>query len=87
MAELVGITLGAVSLAGAVSGTFVSILNCFEYVELGRRFTKDFERSQAQLGRLKLQLTNWGTSAGAFPDPQTKKFRAVTVDFQTAFIV
>jgi hypothetical protein len=30
MAEPVGITLGAVSLAGAVSGTFVSIVDCFE---------------------------------------------------------
>ncbi|CAI7596253.1 unnamed protein product [Penicillium bialowiezense] len=79
MVEPVGTTLGAVSLATAISGIFVSVVECYEFVELGRRFGSDFEKSQARLEALKLQLTRWGISAGALPDPQTGQCRDVKV--------
>jgi hypothetical protein len=68
MAEPVGITLGVVSLITAVSGIFVSIVDCFEYVKLGHRFGKDFEKSQVRLAARRLQISRWGISTGVFPD-------------------
>ena len=84
MAEPVGATLGAVSLATALSGIFVSVVECFEYVELGRRFTPDFDKSQARLAALRLEITRWGVSAGVLPDPRTGKCRIVNVDAKSA---
>ena len=84
MVEPVGATLGAVSLATALSGIFVSMVECFEYVELGRRFGKDFNKSQARLAALKLQITRWGISTGALPDPRTGRYRTVEVDAEVA---
>lgn len=79
MVEPVGTTLGAVSLAAALPGVFVSVVQRFEYVELGRRVDKDFNKSQARLAALKLQITRWGISTGVFPDPQSGLHRAVEV--------
>ncbi|KAH6999492.1 prion-inhibition and propagation-domain-containing protein [Ilyonectria destructans] len=79
----VGLTLGVVSLAASATGTFTSIVQCFEYVELGRRFGKDFTKSQAQLDALKLQVTRWGIAAGILPDPRTGLRQSVVVDSVT----
>jgi hypothetical protein len=84
MADPVGAVLGAVSLATALSGTLVSVVECFEYLELGRRFGKDFDKSQVRLEALKLQITRWGISSGTLPDPQTRKRRVINVDTDTA---
>lgn len=81
--EAAGLALGVVSLAGSVTGTVTSIVQCFEYVELGRHFGKDFNKSQARLGALKLQISRWGVAAGAFPDPRTGTYREVTVSVET----
>lgn len=84
MVEPAGVTLGAISLATALSGIFVSVVECFEYVELGRRFGKDFDKSQARLGALKLQITRWGISTGVLPDPRTGRHRTVEVESDVA---
>lgn len=84
MVEPVGTTLGAVSLATAVSGVFMSLVECYDCVELGRRFGKDFNKSQARLAALRLQLTRWAISSGALPDPRTGTRRQVNVDAATA---
>jgi hypothetical protein len=76
--------VGFVSLATAVSGIFVSLVECYEFVDLGRRFGSDFEKSQARLAALKLQLTRWGISAGTLPDPKTGQHRDVMVEKGTA---
>jgi hypothetical protein len=86
MAEPVGATLGAVSLATALSGIFVSVVECFEYVELGRRFAPDFNKSQARLAALRLEITRWGVSAGVLPDPRTGNHRTVNVDAESATV-
>jgi len=80
----VGVTLGAVSLATALSGTLVSVVECFEYMQLARRFGKDFDKSQARLVVLKLQITRLGVSIGALQDPDTGRYRTVTADEATA---
>ena len=80
-------TISAVSLATAVSGTFTSIVQCLGYVELGRDFGKDFNKSQVELEALKLRLSRWGTSLGilvnsssvqipAFPRPHRRLSRS-----------
>ena len=79
MAEPVGMALGVASLAGI----FVSVVDCFEYVELGRRFGPDFDKCQARLAALKLELTRWGVSAGVVADPQTGRRRTVNVGKDT----
>ncbi|KAJ5875167.1 uncharacterized protein N7473_012514 [Penicillium subrubescens] len=84
MVEPVGATLGAVSLATALSGIFVSVVECVEYVELGRHFGKDFDKSQARLAALKLQITRWGVSTGALPDPRTGRYRTLEVEIDVA---
>ncbi|KAH7120540.1 prion-inhibition and propagation-domain-containing protein [Dactylonectria macrodidyma] len=83
MAEPVGTVLGVVSLATALSGTFVSVITCFEYLEFGRHFEKDFNKTQARLAALKLRITRWGIVAGAFPDPHTGEHRKVMADAET----
>jgi hypothetical protein len=87
MAEIAGTALGAVSLATALSGTLVSAVECIEYAQLGRRFGKDFDKSQARLCALKLQTTRWGVCAGVLPDPRTGQRRVVMVDQETATTV
>ncbi|EHK26936.1 uncharacterized protein TRIVIDRAFT_217543 [Trichoderma virens Gv29-8] len=84
MDNSVGAAFGAVSLTTSLPITLVSIVECFEYVELGRRFGKDFNKSQARLEALKLQITRWGISSGTFPDPQTGKCRRVSIDAHAA---
>lgn len=64
-------TLGAVSLPGTISGTLISVIQCLEYVQLGRNFGRDFNRSQVRLSALKLRLTRLGVALGVLPDPQT----------------
>ncbi|KAL7941232.1 prion-inhibition and propagation domain-containing protein [Trichoderma barbatum] len=81
MASPVGSALEAMT---SLPATFVSIVECFEYVELGRRFGKDFNKSQARLEALKLQITRWGISSGALPDPQTGKPRELRFDAHAA---
>ncbi|KAF5543553.1 hypothetical protein FPHYL_11254 [Fusarium phyllophilum] len=79
-AQATGLVMSGVSLAAAAAGTFTSIVQCFEYVELSRRFGKDFRKSQARFDALKLQLTRWGISAGILVDPFTGTCRYIKVD-------
>ncbi|RII04486.1 hypothetical protein CUC08_Gglean011873 [Alternaria sp. MG1] len=55
MAETAGLVIGAVSL----STLFTSCVDCFEYVQLGRNFGKDYQRSLLKLDIAKLRLSRW----------------------------
>lgn len=55
MAEVAGLVIGAVSLAA----TFTTCVDCFEYVQLGRNFGKDYQRSLLKLDIAKLRLSRW----------------------------
>jgi hypothetical protein len=46
-------------------------------------FGKDFNKCQARLEALKLQITRWGISSGVLPDPETGKQRVVSFDAHT----
>jgi len=60
MAEGVGLAVGIVSLAGL----FTNAVQCFEYVQLGRQFGKNFQTSQLKLDNSRLRLSRWGESLG-----------------------
>ena len=64
MADPVGITIGVVGLAGL----FSSAVDCFEYVQLGRNFGKNFGTSLLKLDNARLRLTRWGIAVGVSGD-------------------
>ncbi|KAF3029617.1 hypothetical protein E8E12_000606 [Didymella heteroderae] len=58
MAETAGLVVGVVALAGLFNNT----VDCFEFVQLGRSFGKDFQTSQLKLDNARLRLSRWGKS-------------------------
>lgn len=59
MAEAaVGLAIGAVSLAAL----FTTCVDCFEYVQLGRQFGTDYQRSVLKLDIVKLRLSRWANA-------------------------
>jgi len=55
MAEAAGLVVGAVGL----TAIFTTCIDCFEYVQLGRNFGKDYQRSLLKLDIAKLRLSRW----------------------------
>ena len=60
MAEAAGLTVGVVALAGL----FSNAIQCFEFIQLGRSFGKNFQISQLKLDNARLRLSRWGSSLG-----------------------
>ncbi|KAF2022631.1 small s protein [Setomelanomma holmii] len=60
MAEAAGLVVGVVALAGLFNNT----VECFEFVQLGRAFGKNFQTSQLKLDNARLRLSRWGKSLG-----------------------
>jgi hypothetical protein len=58
MAETAGLVVGIVALAGL----FNNAVECFDFVQLGRSFGKDFQTSQLKLDNARLRLSRWGKS-------------------------
>jgi hypothetical protein len=58
MAEAAGLVVSVVALAGLFNNT----VECFEFVQLGRAFGKDFQTSQLKLDNARLRLSRWGKS-------------------------
>jgi hypothetical protein len=58
MAEAASLVVSVVALAGL----FNSTIECFEFVQLGRTFGKDFQTSQLKLDSARLRLSRWGKS-------------------------
>ncbi|GAP89452.1 putative HETs [Rosellinia necatrix] len=65
MAEVFGIVSGTVGIASA----FSSCVEAFDYVQLSRRFGKDFETHRLTLTLLQLRLSRWGAAVGITSDP------------------
>jgi hypothetical protein len=58
MAETAGLIVGVVALAGL----FNNAVDCFEFIQLGRTFGKNFQISQLKLDNARLRLSRWGKS-------------------------
>lgn len=69
MAEPFGIAAGAVSIAAA----FTACVDCFGYVQFGRRFGQDFQTDLLALNCTRLRLTRWGQAVNIHKDPQMGK--------------
>ncbi|KAJ5362070.1 hypothetical protein N7541_002914 [Penicillium brevicompactum] len=66
MTEIFGAVAGALSIAAL----FNNCVQCFEYLQLGRQFGRDFEHYQLKLDIAKLRLTRWGESVKVNEDPR-----------------
>jgi 5-bromo-4-chloroindolyl phosphate hydrolysis protein len=66
MAETAGLVVAVVALAGLFNTT----VECFEFVQLGRNFGKDFQTSQLKLDSARLRLSRWGKSLNLSEDIQ-----------------
>ncbi|KAL5392166.1 hypothetical protein DPSP01_000686 [Paraphaeosphaeria sporulosa] len=67
MVEAAGLVVGVVALAGLFNNT----VECFEFVQLGRTFGKDFQTSQLKLDNARLRLSRWGKSLDLDEDVRT----------------
>jgi Prion-inhibition and propagation len=52
-----------------LAGAFMDGVECFDNVQLGRKFGPDYENSQFKLDLVKLRLSRWGESVGINSDP------------------
>jgi uncharacterized small protein (DUF1192 family) len=80
MAEPFGIVAGAIGIASA----FAACVDCFEYVQFGRHFGRDFQTSQLALDCARLRLTRWGESVNIYDDSKLGRQDATATEIQLA---
>ncbi|EHK16156.1 uncharacterized protein TRIVIDRAFT_119731, partial [Trichoderma virens Gv29-8] len=80
MAEAFGMVSGSIRAATA----FSACVEVFDYVQLSRRFGKDYQTSQLKLTLLKLRLSRWGAAVDVYNDPQLGNPSATKDDIETA---
>ena len=78
--EPVGLVIGVAGLATV----FSTCLECFEYVQLGRNFGKDYGKCLLRLDATKLRLSRWGASVGL--GPQTTQHKDILVQRREYFL-
>jgi hypothetical protein len=66
MAEPFGIAAGAVGIAAA----FTACVDCFDYVQHGRHFGRDYQTELISLDCARLRLTRWGEAVNIHEDPK-----------------
>ncbi|KAF1994245.1 hypothetical protein P154DRAFT_417187, partial [Amniculicola lignicola CBS 123094] len=66
MAEAFGLAAGAINIAQV----FTTVVDCFGYVELGRKFGRDFQSDLITLRLLSLRLSRWGSAVRIYDDPK-----------------
>ena len=69
MMEPVGFTIGVAGLAGA----FTACVDCFEYIQLGRQFGRDYGKCLLKLDAAKVRMSRWGAAVGLGPEPYLKR--------------
>jgi hypothetical protein len=80
MAEPFGIVAGAVGIAAA----FTACVDCFNCVQLGRRFGRDYQTDLISLNCARLRLTRWGQAVDIYKDPKLGRADASAAEVQTA---
>jgi hypothetical protein len=58
--EPTGLAVGVIALAGM----FNNAVDCFEFIQLGRNISKDFQTDVLKLDNAGLKLSRWGKAAG-----------------------
>jgi hypothetical protein len=79
MAEPFGIAAGAVNIAAA----FTACVDCFEYVQFGRHFGRDFQTNLLTLNCARLRLTRWGQAVNVYEDPKLSRPDTKPTEIQT----
>lgn len=80
MAEVFGVVAGAVNIAA----TFSTVIEVFDYIQLGSRFGRDYQTSQLKLTLLRLRLSRWGEAVDVYNDPQLGNPSATKAEIQAA---
>ena len=80
MAEAFGIVAGAVGIAAA----FTACVDCFEYVQFGRHFGRDYQTDLLVLNCSRVRLTRWGQAVDVLNDPKLGRPDATALQIQTA---
>jgi Prion-inhibition and propagation len=80
MAEPFGILAGAVG----ISAAFTACVDCFNYIQFGRRFGRDYQTDLLSLNCARLRLTRWGQAVSIYGDPKLGRADATTAELQTA---
>lgn len=79
MAEPFGIAAGAVGVAAA----FTACVDCFEYVQFGRHFGRDYQTDLLALNCSRIRLTRWGQAVDILNDPQMGRPDATAPEIRT----
>ena len=66
--EPVGLAAGVAGLAGV----FTACVECFEYIQLGRKFGQDYGKCLLKLDAEKLRMSRWGVAMGLGPQSSLK---------------
>lgn len=80
MAEPFGIFAGAISIAAA----FTACVDCFEYIQFGRHFKRNFQTDFVTLECTRLRLTRWGQAVNIYDDPRLGRPDASPEEVQLA---
>ena len=83
MADLAGVVIGGVALASL----FTTCVDCFEYIQLGRDFGKNYQRSQLQLTTVQLRLLRWGQSVRIEDGSSSQQFELPVASADEAALV
>ena len=67
--EPVGFAIGVAGLAG----TFTACVDCFEYIQLGRQFGRDYGKCLLKLDVAKVRMSRWGAAMGLGLEPHLKR--------------
>ncbi|KAL8855251.1 MAG: hypothetical protein Q9178_008093 [Gyalolechia marmorata] len=79
MAEAFGIAAGAVGIAAA----FTACVDCFEYVQFGRHFGRDYQTDLLALNCSRIRLTRWGQAVDILNDPKLGRPDATAPEIRT----
>ena len=79
MAEAFGIAAGAVGIAAA----FTACVDCFEYIQFGRHFGRDYQTDLLTLNCSRIRLTRWGQAVNILNDPQMGRPDATASEIRT----
>ena len=71
----IGLTIGIAGLASI----FTSCVDCFEYVQLGRKFGEDYGKCVLRLDAAKVRMTRWGASMGLGPELQHHRNQQISI--------
>lgn len=80
MADPFGIVAGSVGIAAA----FTACVDCFNYVQFGRHFGRDFQTDKLKLDCARLCLTRWGQAVNIYTDDKLGQPNATQDELRNA---